>query len=127
MRSEAVKNASGARSEATKLCEYCALSARWIIDSSLRDEARTLRPSSSQLPTHGTLTYDSGIETIELGNFNQFNPYGNQIPEDQYAARVVAFSSAWYNAEGHWGSHQIIGPPIAEVYADSPEAWCPER
>ena len=81
---------------------------------------------TDSIPSGGVLTYSLGGEIKRLDKFSPFAPYGTQIPVEQYAKEVTAFSSAWYNVEGQWGPVQILGPPNSIGYSDSSLAWCPE-
>ena len=41
----------------------------------------------TELPTHGKLVYVNGLgETVELEQFNQYNPHGDNVPLFQYAS-----------------------------------------
>jgi len=81
---------------------------------------------AKDLPTNGIITYETESETRELSGFNQFNPYGREIPNEQYATKVVSYSSHWYNADGDWAADQILGDPSTTVYTDTPLSWSPE-
>ena len=80
-----------------------------------------------ELPANGILTYDSedGLKE-QATKFNQYNPYGEQVPRVQYAESVVAYSSNWYNTAGDWGPRQILGAPTTNAYTDTMLSWSPE-
>ncbi|GMH92356.1 hypothetical protein TL16_g12321 [Triparma laevis f. inornata] len=75
----------------------------------------------TELPTHGKLVYVNGLgETVELEQFNQYNPHGDNMPLFQYASESTAFSTVYYSLDGKWGDTQILGPPNAgDLYGDS--------
>jgi hypothetical protein len=81
---------------------------------------------ADNLPTNGVLTYATNSETKQLSLFNQYNPYGGDIPKEQYATGLVSYSSHWYNADGDWAADKILGEPSTTVYTDTPLSWCPE-
>ena len=81
---------------------------------------------AEELPKHGHLSYTANGETKIVSTFVFADPYGDQVPESQYAKEVIGFSSTWYNEKGDWAPNQILGEQSTFIYADSTLAWCPE-